>query len=229
MSLGMNNTPGMAGRLSANHPPDPAARLASRMAELRQHLQTADPAALAEHTGSAFAGGKFHLHLWGKPVCLALPEFTAMDAATRQPLRPDHEMLLLYYFSTADGTTETGQWISFADLPDGRFYHQAFQGYTGHELVKAFGADRDSFARAAASLDGRLYPLGDAAFLFHALPRVALLVVFWAGEDSEDTVDFPPSFQLLFDSSASHYLPTDAYAILGSSLTRRLLAARKKT
>ena len=210
---------------------DPASRLAPRMNELRLRLKGIDPAVLAERTGSDYGGiehrsDEFHLHLWGKPVCLALPEFTALDAVTRQPLRPDQEMLLLYYFSTADGTVETGQWISFADLPGGRFYNQAFQGYTGHELVKAFGPDQDGFERAAASLDGCPYPLGDAAFLFHALPRVALLVIFWQGEDSEDTVDFPPSYQILFDSSASHYLPTDACAILGSSLTRRLIAAR---
>jgi hypothetical protein len=196
------------------------------MDELRLRLKGTDPAVLAERTGCEQDGNEFHLYLWGKPVCLTLPEFTALDAASRQPLRSDQQMLLLYYFTTADGTAETGQWISFADLPGGRFYNQAFQGYTGHELVKAFGPDQASFERAAACLDGRPYPLGDAAFLFHALPRVALLVIFWQGEDSEDTVDFPPSFQILFDSSASHYLPTDACAILGSTLTHRLIAAR---
>ena len=207
-------------------PIDPSSRLAPRMDELRLRLKDIEPAVLAERTGSELDGNTFHLHLWGKPVFLALPEFTAFDTATRQPLRPDQQMLLLYYFSTAAGTAETGQWISFADLPGGRFYNQAFQGYTGHELVKAFGPDQTAFEWVAADLDGRPYPLGDAAFLFHALPRVALLVIFWQGDDSEDTIDFPPSFQILFDSSASHYLPTDACAILGSSLTRRLIAAR---
>jgi len=208
--------------------PDPASRLAPRMDELRQRLQGIEPVVLAEHTASNLEGNHFRLHLWGKPVCLTLPGFNAIDAVTHQALRPDQELLLLYYFSTAAGnvaagTAETGQWISFADLPGGRFYNQAFQGYTGHELVKAFGSDQAGFERAAASLDGRSYPLGDAAFIFHALPRLALLVIFWQGEDSQDTVDFPPAFQLLFDSSASHYLPTDACAILGSTLTRRLI------
>jgi hypothetical protein len=204
--------------------PDPAARLAPRMEELRLRLEGIEPAVLADRTGSEFTGSEFRLHLWGIPVSLTLPGFTALDAITRQPLRPDQEMLLLYYFSTADGTPETGQWISFADLPGGRFYNQAFQGYTGHELVKVFGCDRIAFAHAAADLDGRPYPLGDAAFIFHALPRVALLVIFWQGEENEGAIDFPPSFQILFDASANRYLPTDACAILGSSLTRRLIA-----
>jgi len=206
------------------------------MVELRAQLEGTEPPVLAALTGSEYGkptlGGRphgsqeFRLHLWGKPVSMTYPGFIALDPATRQELRPDQQTLLLYYFTTADGAPETGQWISFADLPGGRFYNQAFQGYTGHELVKAFGPDRVAFERTATSLDGRPYPLGDAAFVFRALPRVALLVIFWQGDSGEDTIDFPPSYQILFDTYASHYLPTDAFAILGSTLTRRLIACR---
>ena len=205
--------------------PDPATRLAPRITELRARLEGIEPGVLAARTGSEFGGddhrsNEFHLLLWGKPVSLTYPSFIALDPATRQELRPDQLTLLLYYFSAADGTPETGQWISFADLPDGRFYNQAFQGYTGHELVKAIGSDQPAFERAAASLDGRPYPQGDAAFIFRALPYMALLVIFWQGDE-----DFPASYQILFDASASHYLPTDACAILGSTLTHRLIKA----
>jgi hypothetical protein len=143
-----------------------------------------------------------------------------------QPLSAFDQALLLYYLTTADGALLTGEWIAFSDLPDGRFYNQAFQGYTGHELVKVFGSDHMAFERAAASLDGRPYPQGDAAFLFHALPNITLLVIFWQGETDEDSPQFPASYQILFDANASHYLPTDAYAILGSALTRRLISQK---
>ncbi len=195
------------------------------MEDLRLRLEEIAPAVLAERTGSELAGNEFRLSLWGKPVILERPGFTCLDAASRQPLRPDQEMLLLYYFNTADGAPVTGQWVSFADLPGGRFYNQAFQGYTGHELAQKFGPDRAGFEYAAALLDGRPYPLGDAAYLFHVLPRIALLAVYWQG-DEEDAAAFPASCQVLFDSTAGHYLPTDACAVLGSTLTRRLLAAR---
>jgi len=205
--------------------PDPSTRLKPRLEELRSRLEGLSPAVLAERTDSELAGNDFRLHLWGRPVGLALPGYTAFEAATRQPLRPDQEMLLLYYFCTADGTPVTGQWISFADLPGGRFYNQAFQGYTGHELAKAFGSNRAAFEYAAASLDGRFYPLGDAAYLFHVLPRIALLAVYWQGDEEDESV-FPASCQILFDLSASHYLPTDVCAVLGSTLTHRLISAR---
>ena len=82
-----------------------------------------------------------------------------------------------------------------------------------------------SFEFAAHNLAGvRQFGLGDLAYTFQALPRVSLLLVFWKGDE-----DFPASFQVLFDASASHYLPTDAYAILGSTLTRRLIKSAKET
>jgi hypothetical protein len=49
---------------------------------------------------------------------------------------------------------------------------------------------------------------------------MSLLVVFWAGDD-----ELPPAYQVLFDASASHHLPTDACAIAGSMLVRQLIAA----
>ena len=202
--------------------PDPSSRLAPRMGELRTILEGTEPAVLAERTGSELAGNEFRLHLWGKAVILTLPGFIALDAATRQELRPDQQMLLLYYFGTADATPQTGKWISFADLPGGRFYNQAFQGYSGKELARAFQDDRAAFERAAQALDGVRHALGDAAFAFQALPRVSLLAVFWQGDE-----EFPSTCQVLFDAAASHYLPTDAYAILGGTLTRRLIKARR--
>lgn len=196
------------------------------MEELRALLAGIEPRVLASHAGGDLEGNTIYLQYWGKTVCLASPGYTALDAATWRPLRPDEEMLLLYYLSTADGAVETGQWISFADLPGGRFYNQAFQGYTGHELAKAFRADKAAFARAAASLDGRPYPLGDAAYQFHVLPHVSLLVVYWQGDEGDEGIAFPASCQVLFDATAGHYLPTDACAVLGSILTRKLISAR---
>ena len=60
--------------------------------------------------------------------------------------------------------------------------------------------------------------VGNASYKFIALPKVPLAVVFWCGDE-----DFPPSCKILFDSSVSKFLPTDACAILGSMLTQKIL------
>jgi hypothetical protein len=197
--------------------------LAARAGELRAGLRDLDPARIAARSGAGFFRtgenqGEFRLAVWQQPVVVTFPGFVVIDAAQREPLADPAQALVLYYFVTCDGAPAAGQWISFADLPDGRFYNQAFQGYTGKPVAQAFGQDIAAFRAAAQALGGMEYPLGEAAFCFQALPHVPLLAVYWLGDE-----DFPPACQILFDAAASHHLPTDACAILGSTLARRLV------
>ena len=200
-------------------------KFARRIEELRQQVSLVDPNILAEKTESEIyynddGGVEFSLELWGQAVRLPYRKLEAYDLKTGAVLPLIDQTMLLYYFSFASGQPLSGRWISFADLPDGRFYNQAFQGYTGRALVQHFGDQGERFSTAADNLGGSSYPLGSAAYVFLALPRVRLMVVFWQGDE-----DFPSSFQVLFDALASDYLPTDAYAILGSGLTRKLMKA----
>lgn len=200
-----------------------AEKLAARLAELRSELKLkANPHDIAAHSGAEYKSvegtGLLRLSLFGQFVHVTFPDLVACDAQTDASLPDSLQVLLLYYLNTADGTPIEGRWVSFADLPDGRFYNQAYQGYTGKELARHFGNDIDSFAGAACKLDGMPIACGDAGFVFYALPRVWLAVVAHRGDE-----DFPPSYQILFDASVSHYLPTDVCAILGSMLTRKLI------
>jgi hypothetical protein len=217
----------------AKHP-DPRHQLADRVTELRMALQNRDPAILADHSGATYfptgsGVGEFRLSVWGCATSLIFPGLVAFDANTGDELPTYLQALILYYFTTCDGKHPEGRWISFSELPDGRFYNQAFQGYTGKELARAFGDDLISFQLAAQSAGGETASgaatgLGDASFSFRALPRVPLLAAYWLGDE-----DFPASCQILFDAAISHHLPTDACAILGSTLVRRLLKAKGKT
>jgi hypothetical protein len=138
--------------------------------------------------------------------------------------------LLLYYFHTADGAPLARQWVSFSELPDGRFYNHAYQGYSGGELARTFGHDLQAFQTAALSQGGEALPpgihgmAGADAYRFWALPRVPLLAVAWPGDE-----DFASTYQILFDAAASHYLPTDVCALLGGTLARRLIAQKPPT
>ena len=200
-------------------------KFARRIDELRQKVSQIDPNVLANNTDSEIhydqeGDVELGLELWGRTVRLPYRRLEAYDPNTSATLPLIDQTMLLYYFSFASGQPLSGRWISFADLPDGRFYNQAFQGYTGRALVQHFGDQGKRFSAAAENLGGSAYPLGSAAYVFQALPRVRLMVVFWQGDE-----DFPSSFQVLFDALASDYLPTDAYAILGSGLTRKLIKA----
>jgi hypothetical protein len=202
--------------------------LEPRLQKLRAALQSRSPAHLALLTGAQHIDppGELRLALWEKETAVSIPDFVACDSGTGKELTPDAQALLLFYLATADGAAESGRWVSFADLPGGRFYNQAFQGYTGHELAKIFGNDTAAFKAAAGRLNGQPHPLGEAAsaiaFAFRALPRVRLLVAAWLGDE-----EFPPSYQVLFDAAVCHFLPVDVCAILGGMLTRRLIRSRQ--
>lgn len=189
------------------------------------------PEALAERTGTQFVvetgnSGKYIFEILEQEVCLVYPEWVVKDSLSNKDLPPTTQALVLFYFITADGTSPDGRWISFSNLPDGRFYNPAYQGYTGGELAKNFQNDLEAFGKAARQLGGVNWATmpevpGDVAYRFQTLPRLAVLSICWEGDE-----DFPTSYRILFESTASHYLPTDVCAYLGSFLTRSLVKAK---
>lgn len=205
--------------------PTSAEQLAGRLDELRSALRVWDPGLVAVRSGSSYltlgpGRGELHIPLWGRVCILCWPQLTGCNEKDN-PL-PDFQLaMLLYYLVTADGVPLTRRWVSFADLPDGRMYNAAFQGYSGDEIVKLFGFDLDGFKSACAKAGGQPAEAGSASFVFQALPRVPLMLTYWLGDE-----DFPSSCKVLFDESISHYLPIDACAILGSTLTGRVIRAK---
>jgi hypothetical protein len=199
-----------------------ASKLESRLAELRLGIQTKNLPELAMRCGAEYFKEEkcFHLFLFDQRIGISFPELIISDDQTMLPLPESAQNLLLYYLTSADGTPMEGRWISFADLPDGRFYHRAFQGYTGSKLEKKFGNDLDAFESVGDRSGGMKIAYGDSAFAFHVLPRVMIALIYHRGDE-----EFPVSCRILFDASTSHYLPTDVCAILGSMLTQQLLTA----
>ena len=196
--------------------------LAARVDELRAALQQIPVNLLAERTGASYQAigpgrGEFRLSLFASPVIVTYPGLVSFDTADNESPLPV-QAVLVYYFFTSDGVPLTGQWVSFAEIPDGRMYNSAFQGYSGDELVKTFGLNTTSFEVACEKSGGVATLLGDVAYIFYALPHLPLLVNYWCGDE-----DFPSTCKILFDDSVSHYLPTDVCAILGGMLTHKII------
>ena len=196
-------------------------QLALRVDDLRSALRHQDPELIAARSGVSYLTidpdrGELHVTLWGNVCVLSFPELVCYNCKGEH-LSDFQQAMFLYYLLTADGTPLTGNWISFADLPNGRMYNAAFQGYSGDEVVKTFGLDLDGFIATCLKTGGDQVDIGSASFVFQALPRVPLMLTYWLGDE-----DFSSSCKVLFDESAGHYLPIDACAILGSMLTQRV-------
>ena len=203
---------------------DADVQFASRVDELRSTLRLQDPELVAVRSAVSYltlglGRGELHIPLWGSVYVFSFPDLIGYNDRKEQ-LSEFQQAMFLYYLLTADGTPLTGKWVSFADLPSGRMYNAAFQGYSGDEVVRTFGFDLDRFKSACIKASGDPVDIGSASFVFQALPRVPLMLTYWLGDE-----DFPSSCKVLFDESASHYLPIDACAILGSMLTGRVIKA----
>jgi len=189
--------------------------------EAREKLRQSDPATLASNSGVVFAGDpcRFEISFFGQLYTISWPdlEVSKPDGAVCSNL---DRAFLLEYLLIADGAPLADSWVSLGGLPNGSFYEQAYQGYSGNVLARAFRGRPADLKRAAESAGGEPLTLGDLAFRYLALPRIPLALVYWSGGD-----EFPDSAQVLFDRSASHYHHLEMLAHLGSLLCQKVIAA----
>ena len=199
-------------------------KLAPVVADARETLRQVKPGKLALRSGcERDEEGNFRLAFFWQEYVIAGDDFTVRRADTGNEASSFFQSLILTYMVTANGTTPSSRWIGFRDLPDGMFYVQAFQGYTGGRLVRELGGGIEAFRRAAEKLGGEPLEIGDAGYTFTILPRVRMALVYWEGDQ-----EFSSQARVLFEDTAAHYMCTDGLAILGSQLVGQLLKAARQ-
>jgi hypothetical protein len=200
--------------------------LARRMAV--EGLLNSDQAERAARGGGQFEAGeggkgRIGLRYLGREVWLSLPGGT-METPDGGPLSLREEILILHYLERASGIPPTGNWISFAEISGGTFYHPVFLQRCKVPLVRYFGGEpRRLLSLAAEEVGGESLALGDAGVKIPVFPRVALGMILWRGD-----AEFPPDGNVLFDSSVTGYLPVEDIVILAETVVWKLIK-RKNT
>lgn len=135
------------------------------------------------------------------------------------------KILILHYLITANGAPVQNRWISFKELPDGAIYIDPFTRRTINPMVKTFADKQDLFFELAQTMGARKETLGDTSLTINVFPRIPITYILYGGDE-----EFPASGNVLFDGSASNYLPTEDYAIAASLVVYKLaaLAAQNK-
>lgn len=195
--------------------------MSRRIEQVREEVRTRNLNHLGLCTGAEVAGTTLQIPYWGRVVSISWPDLEGRYLDEREAFSIFDLGMLLYYLHTADGIDLADRWIGFRELPDGAFYNQAFQGYSGNRVAQQFTDDVEAFQAAAGALGGlKLTALAPAAYAFSPLPRIRLALAFWPGDE-----DFPSRATVLFDAHANHYMTTDGLALLGSGLARRVIKA----
>jgi len=193
--------------------------------QARSEWAAADPARRAAQAGCGLSPDGVTVPFFGRPHLVTHPGGDV--SAGGAPAHVAVSILLLHYLLRADGAPPAGEWLAFRELPDGMFYAPSFVDRTEAPLARAFGAAApagserglERFRAAAVAAGGLPLDLADAAFAFQALPRLALAVLMWAGDD-----ELPAAASVVFDAAAGHYLPAEDLAGLGGLLARRLIS-----
>jgi hypothetical protein len=189
--------------------------------QARSEWAAADPARRAAQAGCGLSADGVPVPFFGRPHLVTHPGGAV--SAGGAPAHVAVSILLLHYLLRADGAPPAGEWLAFRELPDGMFYAAAFAQRAEAPLAQAFGAGSGSgleaFRGAAVAAGGLPLELADAAFSFKVLPRLALAILVWDGDD-----EFPAQASLVFDAAAGHYLPAEDLAILGGLLAQRLVS-----
>ena len=191
----------------------------------KQDLRGRDPMMAAALSGATYekltaTSGRFRLTFWGEEYTVDYPEASVREEESGQEPSIFIQILILHYLINADGTPSTDKWISFRELPGGLGFDPAFQQHASQPLARAFGHDAEGFIRAAEALGGERLTFGSASFLFRILPRQWVAVVLDLADE-----EFPAWVNILFDGAASHYLPTEDWAVVGELLSSRLCQA----
>jgi hypothetical protein len=119
------------------------------------------------------------------------------------------QLVMMHYLNRADGVSLAQSFIPYRLLSGGISYDAAFQKRAVQPLADVFGSCPEKLFAAASLLGGQPYKKNSVSgTLLYLFPRVPLLYRVWAGDE-----EFPAGANILFDSTANHYMHTEDLAV----------------
>jgi hypothetical protein len=207
-----------------------------RAAELaKQELGNRNADLLADFSGAVVSRredrARLDFHFLGRPVRVLWPEVEVSRTDSSEEIPIQQQVLILHYLQGAwqsKGPSLTGEWMAFQDVPDGRFYHDAFQRRAKLPLLQGFGRDPEQLEELARTVySAERIELGDVSMSVPALPLIRAALVLWAGDE-----EFPPEGNILFDRNTASFFSAEDIAWLAGMIVYPLVgmaaAAPKK-
>ena len=159
-------------------------------------------------------------------VSIVWPEVAFVTEKTGEDIPIQQQILYLHYLCGAwssKGVRATGEWVSFQEIPDGRFYMDAFQRRAKNPMVMTFGEKPDLLVKVATELYGAVpFNQGDVSVVVRALPLVPIALILWKGDE-----EFPPEGNVLFDRSIIEIFSAEDIAWLSGMVVYPMIGRAK--
>ena len=195
----------------------------------KKALEGKNPEQVARNSGATFEAdrhGKTQLTLsfLGRDVGITWPDFAFAMETPGEALSIQQQILVLHYLNGCEGSQIEGKWIAYQEVPDGKFYLDAFLRRAKNPLVQAFGSQPDLLVELATRVyDARPFDQGDVSVLVQPLPLVPVALILWRGDD-----EFPPEGNILFDKSIQRILSAEDIAWLAGMIIYPLMGMAYK-
>jgi len=196
-----------------------------------EQLRDKDPEVLASLSGAVTGRDKesrktLVLNALNQKVSITWPDLTFVSEKPEAETPIQQQILYLHYLCGAwssKGAKATGEWISFQEIPDGRFYMDAFQRRAKNPMVMTFGEKPDLLLKVATELYGAVpFNQGDVSVVVRALPLVPVALILWKGDE-----EFPPEGNVLFDRSIIGVLSAEDVAWLSGMVVYPMIGRAK--
>jgi len=194
----------------------------------RTDLKERNPKRTANLSGASFepdSGGNAVLCLdfLAREITITWPELSITFKTSGDELPVQEQVLVLHYLRGAKGAAATGQWIAYQEVPDGKFYLDAFVRRAKNPMVQVFGSQPERLIELATQRYGaRPLDQGDISVRIQAFPLVPVALILWRGDD-----EFPPEGTILFDRSVSEILSAEDIAWLAGMIVYPLIGMAK--
>jgi hypothetical protein len=198
----------------------------------RSGLLERDPGVIANLSGAVLKeneqGAKsISLRFLNRDLNISWPDLEFSYEGPDKEVPIQQQVLILNYLNGAcnsNGAAITGEWASFQDMPDGRFYMDAFIKRAKEPLIRTFGDNPRRMIDLAIDAFGAspLY-FGDFSVAVKALPLVPVLFIMWAGDE-----EFPADANILFDKNISMILAAEDMAWLAGMVVYPLVGMAAK-
>ncbi len=164
------------------------------------------------------AGKSLLLPFLGDELLASIPVISVRYQGRDEEVPMWAKILTLHYLVRSTGSPVRMEQVTFKQLEGGLGYYPAFQRRCVTPLLEAFGNDMARFMKTGIAAGGAASTLGDHALAFRAFPNVEVTFILRQGDD-----EFPPSGNVVFDSSISDYLSTEDVAVLCNMTAVRIL------
>jgi hypothetical protein len=190
----------------------------------KNELADKNPKRIASLSGADFeadskGGALLTLDFLGKKVLITWADLGFSFKGSEEEVPIQQQVLLLHYLSGCRGAAISGEWISYKEVPDGKFYLDAFLRRAKNPMVQGFGTQPELLVTLAQEAYGaRPFDQGDLSVVVQALPMVPVALILWKEDD-----EFPPEGNILFDRSVSEILSAEDIAWLAGMVVYPLM------